>query len=158
MSIWHHWLLFCWHTSLFSDTLAMERNTLASEWWRITPQSWRITFKLQNQLNQYRVSMFQPHQISEMIKWLDPLCWLQPTCCTIIGEDWAKKTKVGLDMEKHPNSWRFFRTGPQMEDDAGFDDNDFDDEERQCRALRHQFQWDGSHSMEMYGVCHYCQG
>lgn len=40
MSIWHHWLLFCWHTSLFSDTLAMERNTLASDWWRIMPQSY----------------------------------------------------------------------------------------------------------------------
>ena len=50
-------------------------------------------------------------------KWsngLDPLCWLQPTCCTIIGEDWANKkrgrtwhgkTSQGCDV--------FFRNGPR---------------------------------------------
>lgn len=59
-------------------------------------------------------------------------------------------------MEKHPKGVTFFSKRPQMDDDAGFDDNDFDDEERQRRALRHLFQWDGSHSMEMYGpIFHY---
>ena len=43
-----------------------------------------------------------------------------------VGEDWAKR-KVGLDMLTS-QKWRF--QFAQMDDDAGFDDNDFDDEER----------------------------